>query len=445
MTNALLGCSAPVTITPVTTESPTPEPEASATPTLDPHHTPTPVEHFCDLPGSVRFTAAGRVVVPSTPGPSTDLTFLQLPVGFCAGYFTTVPNPRELKFAPSGELFVASPSRITAGGGFGRGAILVFPDDNQDGFGDTQITYLGGIAASHGLLFAGEYLYYQHDTAIMRVPYKYGDRRASGASEQVGKIEVYSSMIHWPKPLEMADDGTIYVGNGGDQGDLCEPANAFHGGILALDAAMPGGRPIAKGLRNPISIRCVPGHDRCYAIELSRDWSGAVGGREKIIPVREGDDWGYPCCATKDLPYPDSPAHADCSAVPPETNSFQIGDTPFDLDFEPGRWPEPWRHRAFVPLHGSFPLWIGARLVAIEMDPESGELRMGSNLPGEAAGGLRDFATGWDDGTRTHGRPASVVFSDDGRLFLGNDRNGDIIWIAPLDLRIPRAPEEPSQ
>jgi glucose/arabinose dehydrogenase len=43
-----------------------------------------------------------------------------------------------------------------------------------------------------------------------------------------------------------------------------------------------------------------------------------------------------------------------------------------------------------------------------------------------------DFATGWDDGTQTHGRPATVTFSADGRLFVANDNNGVVFWIAPL-------------
>jgi hypothetical protein len=49
-----------------------------------------------------------------------------------------------------------------------------------------------------------------------------------------------------------------------------------------------------------------------------------------------------------------------------------------------------------------------------------------------------DFATGWYDvnaGHSTgHGRPATVSFSSDGRLFLGNDNDGTIIWIAPLGM-----------
>jgi hypothetical protein len=45
-----------------------------------------------------------------------------------------------------------------------------------------------------------------------------------------------------------------------------------------------------------------------------------------------------------------------------------------------------------------------------------------------------DFATGWDDNTKSHGRPTNVAFAADGRLFLGNDQNGHIVWIAPLGM-----------
>ena len=43
-----------------------------------------------------------------------------------------------------------------------------------------------------------------------------------------------------------------------------------------------------------------------------------------------------------------------------------------------------------------------------------------------------DFATGWDDTVHAHGRPSAVAMSTDGRLFVGNDVNGDIFWISPV-------------
>jgi hypothetical protein len=43
-----------------------------------------------------------------------------------------------------------------------------------------------------------------------------------------------------------------------------------------------------------------------------------------------------------------------------------------------------------------------------------------------------DFATGWDDGQNDHGRPAALTFAPDGRMFVGNDMDGTIVWIAPV-------------
>jgi glucose/arabinose dehydrogenase len=448
------------TATPVATATDTPTAEATATDTATPDETatdtatpgetatdtatpaptgtdtqtPTPHVPFCNLPGSRQSTANGLVVVPGGPTNTPDLSFLHIPVGFCAHYFARVGNTRQLRFAPGGELFVASPITGTTGGGLGgQAAIIVLPDDDHDGVADAPVTFLRSLQSTQGLLFANGYLYYQDHTKIMRVPYTAGDRVAAGPSEQVADITIYTSGLHWPKTLDLADDGTIYVGNGGDQGEFCTPTHPFHGGILKLDGS-PGGTPVAKGLRNPISVRCAHGHNLCFAVELARDFSADIGGREKLFPIRQDDDWGFPCCATKDQPFPDITPKPDCSGVATEGGAFIIGETPFDLDFETGKWPAPWNHRVYVPLHGAAGSWTGARVVAIGMDPITGELIPGSDLPGEANGTFAEFATGWDDGTLHHGRPANVAFAADGRLFLGNDNNGVILWIAPLDL-----------
>ena len=68
--------------------------------------------------------------------------------------------------------------------------------------------------------------------------------------------------------IAIADDGTIYVTNGGEQTDRCEAGHPFIGGIVAVDGT-PGGRQIAKGFRNPIALRCARGFNRCFAIELA--------------------------------------------------------------------------------------------------------------------------------------------------------------------------------
>jgi glucose/arabinose dehydrogenase len=392
--------------------------------------------NFCDLPGSVQFTAAGVTTIPESTKPITAnrLQFLHLPNGFCAHYFGNIGNTRQLRFAPGGELFVASPTTgTTGGGGGGRHAIVIVPDDNGDGFADAPLTFLDNLPSTQGLLFTKDFFYYQDGKKILRMPYHAGDRTPSGASETMIEVTVYDSSLHWPKPIDEADDGTIYVGNGGDQAESCVTPHPFHGGILKIDGT-PGGAQVSQGFRNPIAIRCERGKNLCFAAELARDYSATQEGREKLVPIRQGDDWGFPCCATKDKPFPDITPTPDCSGTASEDASFLIGDTPFAFDFEPGTWPAPYAHSAFVPLHGAAGSWVGARLVMIEMDPDSGMPMPATDINGVTSGAMSDFATGWDDGRQDHGRPAVATFAPDGRLFIGSDNNGEIFWVAPLDL-----------
>ncbi len=389
-----------------------------------------------------------------------DLTFLTLPAGFCAHYYGTVGDARQLRFAPGGELFVASPSAVTTGGNSfeGLSAIVVLPDDDHDGVADATLTFLSfpkypmAGAMNQGMLFAPGFFYYQDGAApgtkIMRVPYASGDRKPSGASEQVADLygpSIHTSFLHWPKTMDMADDGTIYVGNGSEQSEACVEPHLFVGGIFQIDPAPggpnPNGKPVAQGLRNPIAVRCARGHDLCFAAELAKDYSWIEGGREKLIPIRKGDDWGFPCCATQSLPYAgttnQSQATPDCSSVTAESNAFLIGDTPFGVDFEGGKWPAPWTGDAFVVTHGALGTWAGTRMVAIPMDPTTGLPKPSANLDGGAGAGMVDFATGWDPakvdgGAMTNGRPAALAFAPDGRLFVANDYNGVVFWIAPV-------------
>ena len=109
---------------------------------------------------------------------------------------------------------------------------------------------------------------------------------------------------------------------------------------------------------------------------------------------------------------------------------FVIGNTPFGLEFAPSTWPAPFQGAAIVALHGRVGSYEGARVIAITTDPATGEPIKTSNLSGN--GGFLELASGWDDGRQDRGRPAAVGFAADGRLFLGDDIAGSIVWIAPV-------------
>ncbi len=400
---------------------------------------------FCDLPGSVVF-GQGSITVIEGGKDAPNLTWLTLPPGFCAHYYAHVGAARQVRFAPGGELFVASPTTPTAGGSpYGVGGIVILADDDFDGYADGDVfphtdntsqaltMFIGSVASAEGMLFTPGAFYYQNDTVIMKQPYQTGDRQPVGTAEQTANVTIYTSPLHWPKTLAAADDGTIYVGNGGDQGETCESSvfpRPFHGGILKLDGT-PGGTPVAQGFRNPIAVRCQKGHNQCFAVELALDGSGASGGREKLVPIRQGDDWGYPCCATTNVPYTEFVTGTpNCASVASETVSFVVGHTPFGFDFEPGIWPAPYTHTAVVSLHGDVGSWTGARVVAIPMGPDGLPVQT-SELQGSPP---LELMQGWDDSKLDHGHPDDVAFAADGRAFVANDVTGDIFWVAPVGL-----------
>lgn len=166
-------------------------------------------------------------------------------------------------------------------------ADVILPDDNLNGVANSVITFLSfpppaGVAPAamnQGMLFAPGYFYYQDGTIpgtkIMRLPYATGDRKPSGPSTLVADISgtvsgtnIYTSSLHWPKTMDMAEDGSIYVANGSDQGEECLQPHKFVGGIVKIDPSKLGSFTfVAKGFRNPINVRCAKGHDQCFAVE----------------------------------------------------------------------------------------------------------------------------------------------------------------------------------
>ncbi len=423
--------------------------EKDALPTIPPDAM-TPGS-YCALPGSLVSLAKGMAVVPGGAASLPDLSsWMRVPPGFCAHYFGSVPETRQLRFSPGGDLFVASPSTPTAGGASGgMGKVVVLPDDNHDGLADPAMAYLNAMDSTQGLSFANGYFYVQNGVNIQRVAFRSGDRKPSSPVEAVTTITAQQTSDHWPKVLDMDRNGTLYVSNGSTQGASCvSPAipldkRDYNGAIFKVNAD-GSNTLVAQGFRNPIALRCESNHDVCLVAELAKDGSGDQGGREKLVPIRQGDDWGFPCCATTNVPYggvqyEDTQQTPNCSGVTPETVSFEIGHTPFGLDFETGVWPAPWKDRVFVTLHGDVGTWLGARVVGIALDPTTGLPLPATDIEGGSAdvGNMTDFVTGWDDFKQDHGRPAAVTFAPDGRMFVGNDINGQIVWIAPITLMRP--------
>jgi glucose/arabinose dehydrogenase len=391
---------------------------------------------FCDLPA------------PDEPG-------LKVPEGFCVRRFANVEEGRVLRIAPNGDVFVAVPAAFTPGGASGGlGAIVVLPDDNHDGQSEGHIVYAGDqtspdpascathegneadLYCVHGLAFADGYLYYTRSDELRRFPYAAGDRSApQAAGELVSMLGGNgSSDIRWTHTVDRAQDGTLYVSRGRQESSTCTDASMGLGALLSIQAGagvpMPTTFSVSStGYRNPMYLRCSPTSPHCFANELSGDgWSG-VGGREKMVVIKDGDVWGYPCCVGKGMPFGSGVPAGLCDTLSEELISINLHDTPFGLDFETGRFPAPFTNGAFVALHGSFGSWEGTALSYLTVDPAT-------SLP---TGELVPFATGWGSSPSAgvDGRATDVAFAPDGRMFVLDDTSGGVWWIAPVDLEAP--------
>src|SRR5262249_24602279 len=149
----------------------------------------------------------------------------------------------------------------TGGANNGIAGIVVLPDDNRDGFADSNITFLSNLPSVQGLMFASGYFYYQDGTLVRRLAYRAGDRQPARAMEVVTNMSAWpQAPEHWPRVFDTARDGTIYISNGGSQSNSCVSTFPPLGALFKLNTD-GSTSVVARGFRNPIAMRCESNHD----------------------------------------------------------------------------------------------------------------------------------------------------------------------------------------
>ena len=352
---------------------------------------------------------------------------LTVPAGFCVRKFADVPTARVLAFAPNGDVFVSSPSARTAGGAPSGAAAIYALTDGGSGVASVALYKQGAdLETVHGLAFLSNRLLYTVEGAVNSLPYKAGDRSALGKTPtQYADLSDTGIYERWTHTLAVAEDGSVYVSRGQFDNDSCPPPTPRSGSILRIGTGQSvKGDVVVSGLRNAMYLRCLPWG--CFGAELSGDnWDG-IGGKEKLIQLKDGDDYGYPCCVDHDVPRPDLSPAPDCSRTAVSIQTYVLHDTPFGFDWETGNeWPAPYRGAFFVGMHGSVDTWVGTRLGWATVDATS-------HRP---TGPLQDFVTGFGLKGPVVGRVADVRFAPDGRLFFTDDQGGAVYWVAPITLR----------
>ena len=368
----------------------------------------------------------------------------KLPPGFSAELIASgINNPRVVRIAPNGDLFVADSQanqirvyRLAEGS-----AKLV-----KDGI------FAGDLNQPYGIAFYPpgndpQWVYVANSDGIVRFAYRDGDLKAAGDPETI--VDSIPASHHWTRDIVFSPDGkTLYlsVGSGSNvaqdmtrepDGGLdawakSKPLGAAWGSedgradVLAFDPDGKNGRIVATGLRNCSGMTVQPATGALWCVVNERDALGDNVPTEYATAVKDGAFYGWPWYYIGNNEDPrhkgERPDLAGKATIPDVL--MQAHSAPLNIAFYDGKnlpagsgFPAEYKGDAFVALHGSWNRGnrTGYKVVRLLFKD------------GKPTGEYEDFITGFVvSNGEVWGRPVGVAVAGDGALIVTEDGNGTI-------------------
>jgi glucose/arabinose dehydrogenase/cytochrome c5 len=343
------------------------------------------------------------------------------PEGFKVGlYASGLDNPRLLRTAPNGDIFLAESE---------PGRIRVLRGMTSDGKAEENAVFASGLKQPYGLAFypAGpnpEWLYVGNTDEIVRFAYHNGDVKANGQPQHVADLPKGGG--HWTRAVDFSKDGkTLFVAVGSasnvDDPDTT-PEEKNRADILACDPNNCQLKVYAYGIRNAgggIAVNPETGELWCSVNE--RDALGDNLVPDYITHVKEGGFYGWPWWymgAHQDPRHEGKHPELKDKAIVPDV-LLQPHNASLEFTFyEADKFPAEYKGDIFAAEHGS---WNKAVRVGYEV------IRIPLHQSGHASGEYEDFLTGFvlPDG-KVWGRPVGITVASDGSLLVSDDGSNSI-------------------
>ena len=348
----------------------------------------------------------------------------QAPTGFKVElYATDLGNPRLLRTAPNGDLFLADSD---------GGKILVFRGVTGDGKARQTGVFATGLSQPFGIAFFPpgpnpKWMYVGNTDSVVRFPYQNGDLKSRGAAEKLADIPGGGRLRgggHWTRDIVFSKDGTrmlVSVGSHSNVDDSDTHPEEYHrADVLQF---MPEGKfekVYAWGIRNCVGEAINPITGALWCSTNERDALGDNLVPDYITHVEEGGFYGWPWYY---MGGHQDPRHA---GKHPELKSkvlapdvlLQPHFASLEMLFYDGpQFPAEYKGDVFAAEHGSWNRQKRAGYEVIRAPLENGK----------ATGEYEDFLTGFvtADG-RVWGRPVGVAVAQDGSLFVSDDGSKSI-------------------
>ena len=405
------------------------------------------------------FVALTALLVASTPQASKpvcapDNVGLTLQPGFCALVVAESIGPsRHLVVLENGDVLVAVAGE--------RGGVRLLRDTTGDGKADIVRSF--GVGGGTGIAFAGEYLYFATNDAIVRWHWQIGALEPPGGPDTVAS-GLTNRRQHAAKSIVIGSDGQLYV-NIGAPSNSCQvqdrttespgqdpcPLLDIAGGIWRFDPRRGGqtqldGQRFATGLRNAVALAVDPGTGSLFAAQHGRDQLAFIWPKlydstqsaelpaEVVFRLEAGGDYGWPFCyydwrRRQNVLQPeyggDGKTVGRCESAPRPVVAFPGHWAPDGMAFYNGRrFPMKYRGGLFIAFHGS---WNRAPL------PQAGyKVVFVPIARGAASGPAEVFADGFAGQEVTprgaRYRPTGVAVGPDGSLYVTSDQGAGAVF-----------------
>jgi glucose/arabinose dehydrogenase len=344
-----------------------------------------------------------------------DNMWPQAPAGFKVElYASGLGEPRQIRTAPNGDLFVADSH---------AGEIKIFRGRGSDGKPEQIATFANGLKRPFGVNFYPpggnpQWVYVGNTDSVVRLPYKNGDLKASGPAEKL-VTDIPSGGYHWTRDIVFSNDGKrlfVAVGSGSNIDDPDTHQSEFHrADILEYT---PEGKFVgvyAWGIRNPVGLGVNPRTGEVWCSVNERDELGDNLPSDYITHVQQGGFYGWPFYYLGGHPDPrlggKHPELKDKVIVPDvlvQAHNASLGLT----FYEGNQFPKEYSGDLFAGEHGSWNRATRGGYEVVRVPLENGH----------ASGVYEDFVTGFvtPDGN-AWGRPVGVAVAKDGSLYFTDD------------------------
>jgi glucose/arabinose dehydrogenase len=394
-----------------------------------------------EAPGTIHRIGVGDLPPPNAGESVSNLpnmvtrppnTWPQAPPGFKVElYASDLANPRLIRTAPNGDVFVAES---------GPGRILVLRGVSSEGRFQTSSVFAEGLKQPFGINFFPpgpdpKYVYVANTGSVVRFPYTKDDLKANGAPEVVvGNIPAGGRLTgggHWTRDVAFSRDGAkMYVSVGSRfniSNTYLNPLEFHRADILEFNSDGTGLRVYAAGLRNAVGIAVNPETGELWASVNERDKIGDNVPPDYITHIQENGFYGWPWYYIGGHEDPrllgKHPELASKVIIPDVL--LQPHNASLEMTFYQAHgFPAKFRGSIFAAEHGS---WNRSSRTGYEV----------IFVPlkyGRATGEYEDFVTGFvtPEGD-VWGRPVGVAVAIDGSLLISDDGSNSIWRVSCTD------------